>query len=69
MLDIFDTCFCVGVVLTLFILPRWLGGTFEAKRRPGPPGLPFVGNILDVLGSEDLWEKARKWGREYGEFS
>ena len=32
---------------------------------PGPKGLPLVGNILDMPGSNE-WEKAHEWGEEYG---
>lgn len=32
---------------------------------PGPKGLPFIGNALDMPG-KDEWEAARKWGEKYG---
>lgn len=32
---------------------------------PGPPGLPLIGNILD-MPERDEWEEARKWGKKYG---
>ena len=33
---------------------------------PGPKGLPIIGYVLDMPGSDE-WEAARKWGEEYGE--
>ncbi|TEB20463.1 hypothetical protein FA13DRAFT_212420 [Coprinellus micaceus] len=32
---------------------------------PGPPGLPIVGNALDIP-REDFWWKYKEWSDEYG---
>ena len=50
----------------------WLNGmlTSSARRRihplpPGPPRLPYIGNVLDMPKSH-LWEKAATWKKKYG---
>jgi len=51
----------------------WLNGmlTSSARRRihplpPGPPRLPYIGNVLDMPKSH-LWEKAATWKKKYGD--
>lgn len=38
----------------------------KAKLPPGPPGLPVVGNILDIPKSRP-WVKFAEWTDKYGE--
>lgn len=38
----------------------------NAKKPPGPKGLPLIGNILDVKGS-NIHHCLDKWAKEYGE--
>ncbi|GJJ12687.1 hypothetical protein Clacol_006931 [Clathrus columnatus] len=35
---------------------------------PGPPGLPFIGNLLQVLGAKQRWRTFMSWTHKYGEF-
>ncbi len=35
---------------------------------PGPPGLPFLGNALD-MAVKYPWLKYAEWGRQYGRYS
>ncbi|KAL2014234.1 hypothetical protein VTN00DRAFT_1759 [Thermoascus crustaceus] len=42
----------------------------DSRRRhlpPGPPGLPFVGNLFDLADSEAVPGKITKWARKYGD--
>jgi len=47
--------------------------TYIQKRRnpaglpypPGPPGYPFIGNVLDIP-KEATWETYGKWAKQYG---
>jgi len=32
---------------------------------PGPPGYPFIGNVLDIP-KEATWEIYGKWAKQYG---
>ncbi|KAI5121045.1 hypothetical protein M0805_008621 [Coniferiporia weirii] len=34
---------------------------------PGPKGLPLVGNAFDMPDVNEQWEKARIWGKQYGD--
>lgn len=34
---------------------------------PGPPGLPFIGNLLDLADSDLVRGKVHNWAQQYGE--
>jgi hypothetical protein len=35
---------------------------------PGPPGLPIIGNLLDIPRSRE-WLKYAEWSRQYGKLA
>ena len=55
------TLLVAGVLLTCITLKR-------APMPPGPPGLPLIGNLLDMTTHEQ-WRRAVQWGKTYGECS
>ncbi|KAI5117356.1 hypothetical protein M0805_002466 [Coniferiporia weirii] len=57
----------VAFVCALGYLRSWLSLRKQKglSLPPGPKGLPLVGNIFDMPGSNE-WETARQWGEKYG---
>jgi len=55
-----------GLVIAGLIVVNylWLAAT-RKKRFPGPPPLPFLGNVHQ-LPRQTPWVKFAEWGREYG---
>ncbi|KAI0731161.1 cytochrome P450 [Earliella scabrosa] len=53
------TLLVAGVLLTCITLKR-------APMPPGPPGLPLIGNLLDMTTHEQ-WRRAVQWGKTYGD--
>ena len=58
-------------VLAIFAILSVVLVLKSKKRRhafpPGPPGLPLIGNALDLPKSRE-WLAYQKWGRDYGPF-
>ena len=58
-----------AIVVSLVCIRSWLAWRRRRSSAfplpPGPKGLPFIGNALDMPG-KDEWEAARKWGEKYG---
>lgn len=62
------------IIIAGTLLLGYVGGCiayhrYQTNRRrlpPGPPGLPFVGNIFDVP-KENEWIVYRTWGTQLGE--
>ena len=60
------------LIVTLLLFAIYVFRCFILQSRspplpPGPKGLPFVGNILD-MPSEKEWLTFAKWGEIYGGF-
>jgi len=50
----------------LWTTPTVLTDSRRKKLPPGPSGLPFVGNILDLIDNESIPLKAVDWTKKYG---
>ena len=54
----------------LLITALRFGGLLPRRRKlplpPGPPGLPLIGNALDVPAEESWW-KYKEWSGQYGQ--
>jgi hypothetical protein len=61
------TLACVCVV-ALYIARRALGNRTSYPLPPGPPGLPWVGNVIGI-DSGAPWVTYAEWAKTYGMFS
>ena len=56
---------CLG----LFLLARLLNGNGgKLPLPPGPRGLPFIGNVMDMPKSHE-WYTFIQWSKKWGEWS
>ncbi|KAK0234231.1 cytochrome P450 [Armillaria fumosa] len=56
----------VGLILAWYLFRKTRRST--APLPPGPRGLPFIGNLLD-MPSEKEWLTFAKWGEKYGDIT
>jgi hypothetical protein len=55
----------LGCVVALYVGPRALGSRTSHPLLPGPPGLPWVGNVIRINTSAP-WLTYAEWARTYG---
>lgn len=55
----------LGCVVFLYIGRRALGSRTSSLFPPGPPGLPWVGNVIGV-NTDAPWLTYAEWARTYG---
>ncbi|KAF4620164.1 hypothetical protein G7Y89_g14657 [Cudoniella acicularis] len=70
-LDLLLCCFVIAPSTLILAFYFWTTPNVLKDRRrwhlpPGPPGLPFIGNILDLSDGERMREKALAWTKKYG---
>lgn len=56
-----------SVSLYLYIVPNRITDSRRKHLPPGPKGLPFIGNMLDLADSDQVPEKVQEWFSEYGD--
>ena len=62
LLDIF------AAALAALLLRRVLFRRRAYTLPPGPPGLPVIGNVLDMPSSHG-WKTFAKWGEKFGKYA
>lgn len=57
-----------GVAIAGLIIVNYLWVTITKKKRfPGPPAIPFLGNVLQ-LPKQTAWVQFAEWSRKYGQY-
>ena len=54
-----------AVLIAAFFLVLFRSRRSNRKLPPGPPGLPLIGNLLDIPKKQP-WVVYRDWARKYG---
>lgn len=60
--------FVLGCGLVLYIGRRFLASQSHYPLPPGPPGLPFVGNVIGINTSAP-WVTYADWAKTYGKLA
>ncbi|KAH7099910.1 cytochrome P450 [Auriculariales sp. MPI-PUGE-AT-0066] len=56
-----------AAVTTIWLLGRWISSRRDRRAfPPGPPGLPVIGNLLDMPNVKE-WLVYAEWARKYGD--
>jgi len=59
-------CFLLSAVLAVILLGQlWRNRHRPGPYPPGPPGLPIIGNFLDIPRTAP-WIQFAEWGKKYG---
>ncbi|KAI0796963.1 cytochrome P450 [Abortiporus biennis] len=61
---VFSAAFVTLIVLTIYELYKWRLQSFSLP--PGPKGLPFIGNVLDMPSGEERWKAVDEMSKKYG---
>ncbi|KAH7137043.1 cytochrome P450 [Dactylonectria estremocensis] len=56
----------IGALVILTLVITTFGDSRRKKLPPGPPGLPLLGNFLDLADSEKVRTKVASWAQKYG---
>ncbi|KAF9239426.1 cytochrome P450 [Melanogaster broomeanus] len=61
--------FCAGLLLLSFVLVHWLTARTRRLLPPGPPGIPFLGNVDLIPKINDMWSAVSSLGGQYGDLA